>query len=136
MKNTLLTCCVVLAVAAAVFVTDSVADPEPADAHNKCEYRYIRGITHYEEVQRHNHHGPYIQSVPVYGPVWTNVCGISHGHWVTNTVCTVVGGGTGVWAGVNTAGTVFGIPLAPIVAITVAESVRTVCVDITTWVTH
>lgn len=91
MKNALLTCCVVLALAAAVLVTDSAADPESADAHNKCEYRYVRGITHYEEVQRHNHRGPYIQRVPVYGPVWTQVCGISHSHWYQRVGCGLAG---------------------------------------------
>lgn len=80
-------CCVVLALATTALVADSVADPETADAHNKCENRYVRGITGYQEVKRHNRHGPYIQRVPVYGPVWTKVCGISHSHWWQRLVC-------------------------------------------------
>ena len=97
---------------------DASIDPEPAAAHTKCEWGYVRGITHYQTVQRFApHHGPYTQRIPVYGPVWTQVCGISHGHWYHVVVCTaaatvaaaaVTGGsagtaalGTGAAAGVT-----------------------------------
>lgn len=95
----------VLALAGAGLVVDASVDPEPAAAHTKCEWRYVRGITHYQTVQRYGHHGPFTQRLPVYGPVWTNVCGISHGHWYHVVVCaaaaSVVFGATTTLSGVN-----------------------------------
>ena len=122
MKTALLMCCAALALATASLVVDSVTDPTPVDAHNKCEYRYVRGITHYQEVQRQNHHGPYVQWVPVYGPVWTQVCGISHSHWYERVGCGLVGVGAGGLTGYGTGGN-------PYAAGTVAVLVYEVCMQ-------
>ncbi|MCY3649309.1 MAG: hypothetical protein OXG40_06180 [Acidimicrobiaceae bacterium] len=86
---------VVLTLAGAGLVVDAAVDPEPASAHTKCEGRYVQGVVGYHTTQVAPS-GPQDSGVrpdysrPIYGPVWTQVCGIPHGHWYHVVVCTTV----------------------------------------------
>lgn len=67
---------IVLGLTASALVFDATISTQPVAADTKCEYRYVKGVTGY--------HGP---GQPIYGPVWTSVCGIYHSHWYYTTVC-------------------------------------------------
>lgn len=60
---------IALSLTASALVVDATVNTQPAAADTQCEYRYVKGVVGY--------HGP---GQPIYGPVWTNVCGISHSH--------------------------------------------------------
>jgi hypothetical protein len=97
---------IVLGLTASALVIDASVNTQPAAADTKCEYRYVKGVTGY--------HGP---GQPIYGPVWKNVCGLSHSHWYYVSTCVAYGT---VLASV---GTIPGIIIGAVVA--------TICVE---WV--
>lgn len=122
---------VVLTLAGAGLVVDASIDPEPAAAHTKCEGRYVQGVVGYHTTQV-TPSGPQDSGVrpdysrPIYGPVWTTVCGISHGHWYHVVVCTAVSTVTASAAGGATGGN-------PVAAGVAAGITYTVCENVLRW---